>query len=92
MKIDNGNVSLGLNGTNGVTGASQNHPTSRTHTISRSGEDGTSLGSFSSLVALTMAGGGDRVSELRQLVKSGEYQVDSKALSRSIVDSALNGD
>ena len=33
-----------------------------------------------------------RVAELRALVQSGQYQVDSAALSQSIVSSALSGD
>src|SRR5581483_524564 len=61
MKIDNSNLSLGLNGTNGINGTSNDAAVSRARSFAKPGEDGTSLGGFSSLVALAMTGGGDRV-------------------------------
>ncbi len=96
MKIDNSNVnggiSLGLNGTNGIAGTSQSNAASRARNAYNAGEDGTSLSGFSSLVALTMSGGGDRVAELRQLVQSGQYQIDTQATSRAIVGSMFGGE
>jgi flagellar biosynthesis anti-sigma factor FlgM len=61
----------------------------------RSGDDGIELGSQSGLLSQTQqAGASDRearVQELRALVQSGKYQVDTQALSNSIVGSTLNG-
>jgi anti-sigma28 factor (negative regulator of flagellin synthesis) len=57
--------------------------------------DGIDLGSQSDLVARAQtAGAGDstsRVEQLRALVQSGQYQVDTVALSKAIVGAALNG-
>jgi flagellar biosynthesis anti-sigma factor FlgM len=53
------------------------------------------LGSQAGLVSQVQTAGSDgrasRVEELRSLVQSGQYQVDTSALSRSLVDSTLNG-
>ena len=57
--------------------------------------DGIDLGSQSGLLTYAQQAGSterqDRVQELRALVQSGQYQVDSSALSQSIVSSASNG-
>ena len=53
------------------------------------------LASQSGLAALVQAAGSDertsRVEQLRALVQSGQYQVDTGALSQSIVNAAFNG-
>ncbi|HEY4361268.1 MAG TPA: flagellar biosynthesis anti-sigma factor FlgM [Bryobacteraceae bacterium] len=57
--------------------------------------DGIDVGTQNGLLAsVQAAGAGDRASrveQLRQLVQSGQYQVDTKALSESIIGSALHG-
>jgi len=59
------------------------------------GSDGIDVGIQSGLLAsVQAAGAGDRanrVEQLRQLVQSGRYQVDTNALSESIIGSALHG-
>jgi anti-sigma28 factor (negative regulator of flagellin synthesis) len=58
--------------------------------------DNIDLGSQSGLMAYAQQAGSserqDRIQELRTLVLSGQYQVDSSALSSSIVSAAANGD
>jgi flagellar biosynthesis anti-sigma factor FlgM len=53
------------------------------------------LGGQAGLVSQVQAAGSDgrsaRVEELRALVQSGQYQVDTAALSESIVNATLNG-
>ena len=53
------------------------------------------LGSQSGLLMLAVATGSDerssRVEQLRALVQSGRYEVDTAALSNSIVTASLNG-
>jgi anti-sigma28 factor (negative regulator of flagellin synthesis) len=60
-----------------------------------SGNDGIDLGSQSELLTYAQQAGSperqDRVQELRALVQSGQYQVDSSALSQSIVSATSNG-
>jgi flagellar biosynthesis anti-sigma factor FlgM len=57
--------------------------------------DGIELGSQSGLLTYAQQAGSserqDRVQELRALVQSGQYQVDSSALSTSIVSAASAG-
>jgi anti-sigma28 factor (negative regulator of flagellin synthesis) len=57
--------------------------------------DGIDLGSQSGLLTYAQQAGSaerqDRVQELRALVQSGQYQVDTSALSQSIVSAASNG-
>jgi anti-sigma28 factor (negative regulator of flagellin synthesis) len=57
--------------------------------------DGIDLKSQSGLVSQALASGttdrANRVEQLRALYQSGQYQVDSTALSQSIVGAALNG-
>jgi anti-sigma28 factor (negative regulator of flagellin synthesis) len=57
--------------------------------------DHADLPRFAALVSATVNAGSqeraDRVEQLRQLVSTGGYQVDSQALSRSMVDSMLKG-
>ena len=57
--------------------------------------DQVDLGSQSDLVSQAQtASSGDRAArleQLRALVQSGQYQVDTKALSQSIVSAAVNG-
>jgi anti-sigma28 factor (negative regulator of flagellin synthesis) len=57
--------------------------------------DGIDLGSQSGLLTYAQQAGSaerqDRVQELRALVQSGQYQLDSPALSQSIVSAASNG-
>jgi anti-sigma28 factor (negative regulator of flagellin synthesis) len=60
-----------------------------------SGQDQIDLGSQSELVTQTQnAGAADRASrieQLRALVQSGQYQVDTAALSQSIVGATISG-
>jgi flagellar biosynthesis anti-sigma factor FlgM len=60
-----------------------------------SASDGIELGSQSELLAYAQqAGSADRqsrVQELRALVQSGQYQVDTTALSQSIVSATTSG-
>ncbi len=60
-----------------------------------SSADGVDLGNQTGLLSQALASNTDsrsaRVEELKGLVQSGQYQVDTAALSRSIVDAALNG-
>ena len=57
--------------------------------------DGIDLGSQSGLLSLAQQAGSSeretRVQELRALVQSGQYQVDTRALSVSIVSAAIAG-
>ncbi len=59
------------------------------------GSDQIDLGSQSDLVSQAQtASSGDRsarLEQLRALVQSGQYQVDTQALSQSIVSAAVNG-
>ncbi len=67
---------------------------SRTETVA-SGSDGVDLGNQAGLVATAkaagLAGQSNIVQNLRALLQSGQYQVDSAALSESIVTAASNG-
>jgi flagellar biosynthesis anti-sigma factor FlgM len=58
-------------------------------------DDQIELGSQAGLVSQVQTAGSDgrssRVEELRALVQSGQYQVDTATLSTSIVSGALNG-
>ena len=58
--------------------------------------DGIELGSQNGLLGQAQSTGADtgqaRVDQLRALILSGQYQVDTKALSQSIVAGTLNGD
>jgi flagellar biosynthesis anti-sigma factor FlgM len=58
--------------------------------------DRVDFGSQNTLVSQTLDAGAAartaRVEQLRALVQSGQYQVDTGALSKSIVDATLNGD
>ena len=71
-------------------------PATRTAQTVGAGSDQVDFGSQNSLVSQALNAGtadqASRVEQLRALVQSGQYQVDSGALSKSIVDSALNGD
>ena len=62
---------------------------------SQTGSDGIDLGSQSGLISQTLqAGSTERASfveQLRTLVQSGQYQVDTAALSQAIVSGAVNG-
>jgi flagellar biosynthesis anti-sigma factor FlgM len=64
-------------------------------TASSSSSDQIDLGSQAGLLSQAQnAGSSDRqarVEQLRALVQSGQYQVDPAALSKSIVNAALNG-
>lgn len=64
-------------------------------TESASPSDGIDLGSQSGLLTYAQQAGSSerdaRVQELRALVQSGQYQVDTRALSQSIVGSMVNG-
>jgi len=57
--------------------------------------DGVDLGNQTGLLSQALSANSDsrnaRVEELKGLVQSGQYHVDVVALSRSIVDAALNG-
>jgi len=67
---------------------------SRTQSVTTAG-DGVDLGNQSGLVASAQSAGlaerSNVVQSLRALVQSGQYQVDSAALSASIVTAASNG-
>ncbi len=97
MKIDDRGFSIGSNsGPQQVNGRGHHgHHAGKPLSVSDSVDSASSTG-FSSLVAATLnAGSQDSVSrteQLRQLVASGQYQIDTQALSRSIVDSTLKGD
>jgi anti-sigma28 factor (negative regulator of flagellin synthesis) len=58
-------------------------------------QDQIDLGSQSGLVSQVQNAGADdrasRIAQLRALVQSGQYQVDTAALSQSIVGAAING-
>lgn len=60
-----------------------------------SGSDGVDLGSQAGLVATAKTAGladqSNVVQKLRALIQSGQYQVDSAALSESIITAAGNG-
>jgi flagellar biosynthesis anti-sigma factor FlgM len=77
---------------------SQNSSSRATRTFQAPGDssDGVDFGNQNGLLSQTLnAGAADRASrveQLRALVQSGQYQVDSGALSKSIVDATLNGD
>ena len=62
---------------------------------SQTADDQIELGSQAGLVSQVQTAGSDgrasRVDELRALVQSGQYQVDTAALSSSIVSGTLNG-
>jgi flagellar biosynthesis anti-sigma factor FlgM len=62
---------------------------------SPAGSDQIELGSQAGLVSQVQTAGSDgrtsRIEELRALVQSGQYEVDTTALSSSIVSGALNG-
>jgi anti-sigma28 factor (negative regulator of flagellin synthesis) len=70
--------------TTGSTGGGVSRPT-----------DGIDLGSQSGLLVYAQQAGSterdERVQQLRALVQSGQYQIDSSALSQSIVSAAANG-
>jgi anti-sigma28 factor (negative regulator of flagellin synthesis) len=57
--------------------------------------DSASSPGFSALVSATLNAGSQdsttRTEQLRQMVASGQYQIDTQALSRSVVDSMLKG-
>ena len=96
MKIDDRGYSVGLNSYGAVNGTSPNgNGSSKVKSISN-GSDRTDFNSLSHLLAAASNAGAadraDRVEQLRQLVASGRYQVDSQALSRSIVDASLKGE
>jgi flagellar biosynthesis anti-sigma factor FlgM len=98
MKIDNHAYTIGSNSQAGSvqeTGRNGRSAANRWVTSDAS-SDRAELPGFSGLVAnASQAGSSDRaarVEQLRQLVASGQYQVDTKALSRSIVDAALRGE
>jgi flagellar biosynthesis anti-sigma factor FlgM len=61
-----------------------------------SASDGIDLGSQLGLVSQAQAAGADstaaRIQQLRALVQSGQYTVDTHALSGSIIDATLQGD
>jgi anti-sigma28 factor (negative regulator of flagellin synthesis) len=67
---------------------------SRTQSVTTAG-DGVDLGNQAGLVASAQSAGlaerSNVVQSLRALVQSGQYQVDSAALSASIVTAASNG-
>jgi anti-sigma28 factor (negative regulator of flagellin synthesis) len=67
---------------------------SRTQSVTTAG-DGVDLGSQAGLIASAQSAGlaerSNVVQSLRALVQSGQYQVDSGALSASIVTAASNG-
>jgi anti-sigma28 factor (negative regulator of flagellin synthesis) len=59
------------------------------------GQDQIDLGSQSGLVSQVQNAGADdrasRIEQLRALVQSGQYQVDTAALSQSIIGATING-
>jgi flagellar biosynthesis anti-sigma factor FlgM len=61
----------------------------------QAGSDGIDVGGQSGLLASAQAAGQDdrasRIEQLRQLVQSGNYKVDTNALSESIIGAALQG-
>ena len=71
-------------------------PTTRPAQTSGAGTDQVDFGGQNGLVSQTLNAGtserASRVEELRALVQSGQYQVDTGALSKSIVDATLKGD
>jgi anti-sigma28 factor (negative regulator of flagellin synthesis) len=91
MRIDPSGISGAANnlygvGDNGKTsGASQRG-------AETSSTDQAQFGTQTDLVNLALnSASTDRVAQLRQMVQSGAYAVDTQALSRSIVDGTLNG-
>ena len=82
--------------TNGVADTPKPAPrTGRAGQDSLSSADQIDLGGQSGLLSLVKGAGSPgldaHLEQLRALVKSGQYQVDSASLSRSIVSSALDG-
>jgi len=100
MTIDDRASSVGSNSTaERLTGTTRNQNISSKASLAADspagGADGADIPRFAALVSATVNAGAqeraDRVEQLRQLVATGRYQVDSQALSRSIVDSTLKG-
>ncbi len=95
MKIETNPLDISLPQNDRVRGLKANsQPPSRLESTRSSG-DRVSLGS-SGLFALARAAGADdreaTVQRLRALVQSGQYQVDTTALSQSLLQSAQLGD
>ena len=97
MTIDDRASSVGSNSTaERLTATTRNQNSSSKAALpADSSADGADIPRFAALVSATVNAGAqeraDRVEQLRQLVATGRYQVDSQALSRSIVDSTLKG-
>ncbi|HWZ34271.1 MAG TPA: flagellar biosynthesis anti-sigma factor FlgM [Bryobacteraceae bacterium] len=99
MTIDDRASSVGSNSTaERLTATTRNQNSSSKAALAADSTvddaDGADMPRFAALVSATVNGAqerADRVEQLRQLVATGRYQVDSQALSRSIVDSTLKG-
>jgi anti-sigma28 factor (negative regulator of flagellin synthesis) len=97
MTIDDRAASVGSNSTaERLTATTRNqNSSSKAPLATDSAADGADMPRFAALVSATANAGAqeraDRVEQLRQLVATGRYQVDSQALSRSIVDSMSKG-
>ena len=97
MKLENNLLNISMPPSDRVQEPSkaQSQASSRTQSVKTAG-DGVDLGSQAGLVASAQAAGlSDRASvtqSLRALVQSGQYRVDTAALSYSIVSAAQYGD
>jgi anti-sigma28 factor (negative regulator of flagellin synthesis) len=96
MKIEGDLLNISMPKSDRVLEASKPEGKSASRTSSTSSaNDAVDLGSQAGLIATALASGqGDRsstVQHLRALVQSGQYQVDTAALSESIVSAAHNG-
>jgi flagellar biosynthesis anti-sigma factor FlgM len=96
MKIENSLLNISMPQSDRVqepsTGVSQSSSRAR---APEAGSDGVELGSQAGFVKTTQTAGlaerENRVQTLRALIQSGQYQVDSAALSESIVTATLSG-
>jgi hypothetical protein len=97
MKIESNLLNISMSQSDRIQEPSkaENQSTGRTPSTAAVG-DGVSLGSQAGLLAAALtAGHADRANitqSLRALVQSGQYQVDTVALSYSIVSAAQYGD
>jgi len=103
MTIDDRSVSISSNsiGSNsapertGATGHHHRHHSSGNVASTSDPTDSASSSGFAALISATLNAGSQdsttRTEQLRQMVASGQYQIDTQALSRSVVDSMLKG-
>ena len=97
MKIESNLLNISMSQSDRVQEPSKpdNSSSSRKLSLTAAG-DGVELGRQEALVATAQSAGQDErasvVQYLRGLIQSGQYQVDTAALSESIVTASLHGD